>query len=152
MKMTNSHNKKQAGIILLEGLIAILIFSMGILAIVGLQAASIRNSADAKYRADASTLANQIIGQMWADQANLAAYAHNPTPAAAACNPVVAASGNANVTGWLANVAASLPGATGVTQQIIIAPITNLVTVTICWQGPQDTGAHNLVTVAQINS
>ena len=150
MKLTTSHYKKQTGIILLEGLIAILIFSMGILAIVGLQGASIRNSADAKYRADASTLANEIIGQMWADQVSLAAYAHNPT--GGACLPAGGASGNANVTNWLGNVTASLPGASAATQQIIVAPTTNLVTVTICWRGPQDTVSHNLVTVAQINN
>ena len=125
---------------------------MGILAIVGLQAASIRNSADAKYRADASTLANQIIGQMWADQAILATYAHNPALVGTACTGGVAVSANANVNSWLANIAASLPNAGSGRQQITVAPITNLVTVTICWQGPQDTGAHNLVTVAQINS
>ena len=152
MKLTTSHFKKQAGIILLEGLIAILIFSMGILAIVGLQGASIRNSADAKYRADASTLANEIIGQMWADQASLAAYAHNPVSVAGTpCGPTVGASTNANVTNWLANVAASLPQVATIRQQIIVVPITNLVTVTVCWQGPQDTTPHNLVTVAQIN-
>ena len=150
MKLTTSHFKKQTGIILLEGLIAILIFSMGILAIVGLQGASIRNSADAKYRADASTLANEIIGQMWADQANLATYAHNPT--GAGCAATGAASANVNVISWLANVTASLPQGGAVTQQIIVAPITNLVTVTVCWRGPQDITSHNLVTVAQINS
>ena len=67
---TSPTSAKQQGSVLLEGLIAILIFSMGILALVGLQAAAIKNSSDAKYRADASYLANQIIGQMWADRAN----------------------------------------------------------------------------------
>lgn len=59
----------QGGVILLEALIAILIFSMGILAVIGLQAASIKNTNDAKYRAEASYLANQIIGKMWVDTA-----------------------------------------------------------------------------------
>ena len=44
----------QQGVVLLESLIAILIFSMGILALVGLQAAMISNTSNAKYRADAS--------------------------------------------------------------------------------------------------
>lgn len=148
MNQENSPGKQQ-GIVLLEGLIAILIFSIGILAIVGLQAASIKNSADAKYRADASLLANQIIGQMWSDQANLASYAHNPT-GAAVCSPTAAASAYANVTNWLANVSAALPGATSGIQQITIDAATNLVTVRICWQGPQDTRAHNFVARAQI--
>ena len=48
-------------------MIAILIFSMGVLAIVGLQAAMIKNTADSKYRAEASYIAQKRIGQMWAD-------------------------------------------------------------------------------------
>jgi type IV pilus assembly protein PilV len=142
--------KVQQGIILLEGLMAILIFSMGILAIVGLQVASIKHSAEAKYRADASLLANQIIGQMWVNQANIAAYAHNPA-GGAVCNPAQAASGNADVANWLAEVAAALPGARGAMQQISVAA-NNQVTVTVCWQGPQDPQPHNFVVAAQINS
>lgn len=146
---------KQRGMMLIEGLIAILIFSLGILSIVSMQAASIKGSADSKYRADASLLANQIIGQMWVDQGlasiNLTNYAHNPVAGATACTPGGAPSGNVNVTAWLADVAATLPGATAANQQIIITPLTNVVTVTICWQAPQDTGPHNFVTSAQIN-
>lgn len=56
---------RQRGVMLLEALVAILIFSIGILAIVGLQANSIKLSNDAKYRSDASFLANQLIGEMW---------------------------------------------------------------------------------------
>jgi type IV pilus assembly protein PilV len=48
---------------------------MGVLALVGLQAAMIKNNADSKVRSDASYLAQQIIGQMWADPANIANYA-----------------------------------------------------------------------------
>ncbi|NNM68404.1 MAG: hypothetical protein HKM00_00265 [Gallionella sp.] len=133
---------------LLEGLIAILIFSMGILAIVGMQAVAIKNSTDAKYRADASYFANQIIGQMWADRFNLASYA-NYAGAGTTCSPTGAASGNVNVTNWLTAVA-SLPSALANKQQIVIGA-NNLVTVTICWQAPQDNAPHNFVATAQIN-
>ncbi len=51
---------------LLEALIAILIFSLGILSLVALQGTSIQLTSDAKYRTDASLLANKLIGQMWA--------------------------------------------------------------------------------------
>lgn len=56
---------QQRGLVLLEGLIAILIFSMAILAVVGLQGTAINKSADAQYRADAAFLANQLLAQMW---------------------------------------------------------------------------------------
>ena len=57
----------QSGVVLLEALIAILLFSMGVLAIVGLQATMVKNVADSKYRAEAGYLAQQKIGEMWAD-------------------------------------------------------------------------------------
>lgn len=50
---------------LLEGLIAILIFSLGVLAVVGMQARSIGHASLAKYRNDASFAANKLIGLMW---------------------------------------------------------------------------------------
>ena len=136
---------------LLEGLIAILIFSVGILAIVGMQAAAIKNSADAKYRSDASYLANQIIGEMWADRANLASYAHKIS--GTLCNYTGNASSNTNVTGtngWLATVASTLPNAGTSNQQIVIGA-NNLVTVTVCWKLPQENVWHNFVATAQIN-
>lgn len=62
-----TQRKFQHGIMLIEGLIAILIFSLGILALVGMQATAIGHTSQAKYRADAAFLANKLIGQMWAD-------------------------------------------------------------------------------------
>ena len=55
---------RQHGFALLEGLIAILIFSMAILAVAGLQATAIAQSTEAQYRADAAFLANQLLAQM----------------------------------------------------------------------------------------
>jgi type IV pilus assembly protein PilV len=149
MKLPNQ--AKQRGSMLLEGLIAILIFSAGIVALMGLQAVSIRVSADSKYRADAAFLANQIIGQMWVDRTSLASYAHQAT--GAACSPTGAASANLNVTNWLGSagtlstVVDSLPAATA---QIIIGA-NNLVTVTVCWRAPQATAPSNHTVTAQIN-
>lgn len=153
--MANKHSslKRQQGSVLLEALIAVLIFSMGIIALMGLQAVSIKNSVDAKYRADAAYLANQIIGQMWVDRSNLDAYAHYP--AGANCAPTGAASALANVTNWLTQTTAALPGATGTKQQIsVTTPLANTrqVTVTVCWQGPQEAAPHNFVATAQINT
>ena len=146
----------QGGSILLEALIAILLFSMGMLALAGVQAAAIKNAADAKNRAEASFLANQIIAQMWAENpANLAAYRHNPTTVAR-CNYAGGASGNGNVVAWLGNagspgtVAGNLPNA-GSNRQQIMVEANNVVTVTICWQNPSDPAPRSFVGVAQIN-
>jgi type IV pilus assembly protein PilV len=50
---------------LIEALIAILIFSVGVLAIVQLQAIAAKQAADAEYRSMASMLASDLVSRMW---------------------------------------------------------------------------------------
>lgn len=66
--------RRQHGLSLVEVLVSILLFSLGILALVGLQASLSKNVTEAKLRSEAAFLANQLIGQMWVDQVNLARY------------------------------------------------------------------------------
>lgn len=141
--------KQQTGSMLLEALVAILIFSMGILAVTGLQAASIKNAGDAKYRSDASLLANQLVGQMLSGNrsslATLQAGFQSP-------------GGTAYLT-WSSGVAAALPGASATPPTVAIAQTAststgapaNQATITISWNAPDEApGAHTYVTVAQI--
>src|SRR6266446_6157470 len=66
---TLMHSRRlQKGAYLLEALVGILIFSFGILGIVGLQAQAIRFTNDSEYRAEAVYLANSLISQMWGDK------------------------------------------------------------------------------------
>ena len=115
--------KAQEGVLLIEAMIAILIFSLGILAIIGMQATSLRQTADAKYRLDASFAANQMIGEMWGNKDSLGSY-------------VVT---NAAYSG--------LPNATKT-----IAVNGTEVTVTITWRLNGETVAHKYVTVTQISA
>jgi type IV pilus assembly protein PilV len=69
-----SHPRASRGFVLIEALIAILIFSLGVLGLVGLQASLTRATTSAKFRADATYLAQTLIGQMWTDIPNLASY------------------------------------------------------------------------------
>ncbi len=64
---TSSPKSAQQGVVLIEAMIAILIFSIGVLGIVGMQANMVTNTSDAKFRTDASDIAQQRIGQIWAD-------------------------------------------------------------------------------------
>ncbi len=134
---------------LLEALIAILIFSLGVLALVGLQTVSIRQSSEAKYRADALMYANEIIGQMWVDNrtnANLSAQYRTGGPAYNA---------------WLARILNnnSLPGAAANPPTIDPLPAGNpldpstQMTVTVRWKAPNEPVAdpvHSVTVVAQI--
>jgi type IV pilus assembly protein PilV len=69
----------QKGAVLIEALIAVLIFSFGILAISGLQAAMVKNTTDSNYRAEANYLVQQQVGRMWANPGAAATFI---TPAA----------------------------------------------------------------------
>jgi type IV pilus assembly protein PilV len=134
--------KLQEGVVLLEALIGILIFSIGILAMMGMQATAMRATVDAKYRSEASFLANEIIGVMWVDRPNLAGYATAPgtpaaCPAARPCN-------------WLIRVQTILPQATGANAPTI-AIAGQQATVTVRWQRPGETTVSNHVAIAQIN-
>ena len=152
---------RQQGSALLEALIAILIFSMGILALVGLQAASVKLSSGAQYRTEASLLANQLIGQMWVS---------DRTPPTLQTN-FQGGEGidGASYTAWAANVAAALPGVSGVAANqptVKIEPAANtsrLVTIRLFWKLPDEAGstgtlcdvtkpsaAHCFIAMAQI--
>ena len=62
--LTTEIRKSQSGVMLLEALIAILIFSLGVLGVVAMQASAVSASRDAQYRAIAGQLAEELIGQM----------------------------------------------------------------------------------------
>jgi type IV pilus assembly protein PilV len=53
--------------LLLEALTALLLFSIGVLGTVGLQAHTIRHVNDAHHRGEAAHLAQTLIARMWAD-------------------------------------------------------------------------------------
>lgn len=147
MKMSPQHNQQQ-GAVLIEALISILVFSLGLLTLVALQAVSIQRVSDAKYRSDAASLANHIIGQMWADPTNLNAYSLNQGGADCAG---AAPSGTHPAVDWARQVAAVLPGtAGGGKQKVEVDAATGDVLVTICWRSLQDASDHKHVVAGNI--
>lgn len=144
--------KSQQGVMLLEALISIAIFSIGVLGLIGLQSAAIKSSNDARQRAVAAFYANQIIGQMWADAGNLAAYQHKPKgmPASSACEFSGTASTNEKVTAWITTIQGDLNVPAGSSMQQIAIGASNLVTVTLCWKNPEEAVYHWFTTAAQI--
>lgn len=129
--------RRQSGMAVVETMVAILVFSFGILGIVGLLAASMKNSAEAKYRTQASMLASQVAGEMWiADKTNAALRAAFESPA------------GATYVTWRARVENALPGAAAHAPTIAISAA-NVATITVRWQAPGE-AAHNHVLVARI--
>lgn len=160
--MNPSAKDFQKGATLIEALVAILIFSIGILALVGLYATSVKLSADAKIRADAAYLANQIIGHMWADREDLADYVLNSSATLdSTCSnfsgtPSSSGSGQGfqNLRTWWGSTSTNgtvlgmLPSAKA---QIKVETGTNVVTVTLCWKAPQETETHTFTSSALIS-
>ncbi|MGZ5184037.1 MAG: type IV pilus modification PilV family protein [Caldimonas sp.] len=163
--------KPQQGVMLIEALIAILIFSLGILGMVAMGGVAIAAQSDAQYRTEAANYANEIASQIALDMAqnnysvSLPNYAHQPA-AGGYCSFAGAASGQPIVTNWVNRVAGitdpkrGLPGATVNSQQIMVdtTPGTgfNRVTITICWQPPSSAAVafapmHRLTLVTYIN-
>lgn len=129
---------KQRGVMLIEALIGLLIFMLGILALIGMQGIAMQYTIDAKFRSEASFLTNQIIGTMWVDRANIGAY------------DTSFGTGTTQRTAWISSVQETLPGATaGNAPTIAISG--RQATVTVSWQRPGDSAPSRHQAVAQIN-
>ncbi|WP_430388449.1 type IV pilus modification PilV family protein [Dyella sp. 20L07] len=130
---------------MLDALIAIVIFSIGIVGMVSLQSAAVNMASNAKYRSDAAMMAEQVIGQMWASD-------NNPLDGNLATN--FKSPAGASYKTWASTVttitaSGGLPGAAAKPPTITV-DANNYVTVTIFWQAPSDSSAHQYVTTTQI--
>lgn len=144
--------KQQTGVMLLEALIAILIFSFGVLGLVGLQSSAIQASRDAQYRSQAAMLADEIIGQMWATNRVGTELQTNFQGDGEQIGPTNVVTDGAIYTTWAAKVGSVLPGVTNAlppTVQVTPAgapvfgspPAPTRVTVTIRWRAPNESTA-----------
>lgn len=113
----------QQGVVIIETLVSILIFSMAVLAIVGLQAAMIKNTGDAKFRADAGYIAQQRVGAIWSDPANVGLYLEANT-----------------------DISDLLPSGTRTVTQIAAGQFQ----VTVTWQQPGE-AQHSYTTIVSIS-
>jgi type IV pilus assembly protein PilV len=130
--------RRARGVMLIEALIAILIFSIGVLGMIGLQASAVQQSTDAKNRAEAASLAGQLMGQMWASDRTagiLKAQFDSDFCGAGGC-PAYAAWANA-VKGVLPGV--SLTADTKPTVDVQDAGAQpGLITISLFWRAPSD--------------
>ena len=132
----------QRGSALLEALIAILVFSFGVLGLIGILAASVRATNDARYRAEAANLANALIGDMWATSANQ-------------LDPQFG-TGGPKLVAWQNYVATQLPSAAGANVPVVdlaqpgLSAQSRSVVVTVFWQMPGEVARHQVLVTAQI--
>lgn len=113
---------KQGGALLLEAMIAIAIFSFGLLGLVGLQTTAIQNSTNAEERIQASLLANDMVAMLWARQS------------------LTHASVAGDITAWKTRLTSS-SGLPNVSGDVTISG--NLATVSVEWKAPSKKATDN---------
>jgi len=116
----------QWGFSLIEVLVAMTIFSVGTLGLLGMYARSVTGFTDSKYRTDAALLADSLISDIWVNRANVANYAYNGGTASAAVGL------------WLNDVKATLPNGNAI---VTVGGNPVQVNVTVTWQPPDAVAA-----------
>jgi type IV pilus assembly protein PilV len=134
----------QGGVMLLEALLGLLIFSLGVLALVAMQAVSISNVSNAKYRVEAAFMAEEIMNYMWLDPNNLKLGYSYP-------------GGNSQyLMNWVTriqNPSTGLPGALSYPPTVVVSdPVSGVtsVTVTIRWKAPDALAPSNHIAMTYI--
>jgi type IV pilus assembly protein PilV len=130
------HARRDAtGFALIEALIAILIFSLATLGLLGLEVSMTRAQSSAKYRADAAYLASDLIGTIWSDARNRGFYDDASCPGYARCKA------------WQDRLKATLPGGAA---SAAVNTTTGAFTLTIRWQVPNE-APHSYSTATSVN-
>ena len=112
-----SASKRQRGMAMIEVLVSVLLFSLGLLGLIGLQARAITMSVEAEDRNRAAMMANEIASTMWLT------------------NTVAVATNTGGAASWDSRVAAALPG--GIVTVAAEPSVPNSANITIRWSPPQ---------------
>ena len=131
MKPLHSPRCRARGVSMIEVLIVILLFSFGLIGMIGLQARAVQASVSAEDSTRAALLANEMASAMWG--ANTVSL---PAATLTAWNTLV---GDAAVRG--------LPNGVGA-----VSVTGNVATITITWRAPHEaaTVSHNYTTQVQL--
>jgi len=128
MKTRKLSKFKQDGAALLEALVAILVFSIGILGVVALQANMIQATGEAHYRAQATFLAQQHLSSIW----------NSPNAVNLACGVLDVAPDNAGLPSGTVNTQCGCDGRA------------DCYTITVGWTQPGTGTVHSVVTMAYV--
>ena len=130
----------QRGFALLDALVSIAIFGLGITGLAGLQATLLAQNTQSSYRVQAAAYANSLVGIALADTSNLSCYA-----AASGCHSSAASAAFAS---WQQEVVAGLPGAADAPPQLGIGS-DGIFTVRLFWKLPREDVTHDYVLMTQ---
>jgi len=118
--------KNQSGFTLLEVLIALLVFSIGLLGLAGLQLTGLKNNHSAQQRTEATVHAYDILDKMRLNRAVAKAGGYDISLAAGA--PSGTSLVDTDRASWLARLSATLPSGDGA-----VATASDVITVTVQW-------------------
>lgn len=119
------------GVSMIEVLVVIVLFSFGLIGVVGLQAKAVQNSVSAEDFNRAAMLANEVASEIWTNQSVIL----NPN----------------TITAW--NTAVGDPTGRGLPNgQGTVTVAGNVATITITWRAPHDpvASSRNYVTHVQL--
>ena len=132
--------KYRRGGSLVDALLALLLFSVGMLALLRLLSSVLAESANAQYRNQASQLASALVARMWSGDRSLASLQARYGDTSA--NDYQA---------WLATVRARLPGTDApALQPSVSIDAERHVAITLQWKAPSDRSAHQMQVQAVI--
>lgn len=132
--------RSQYGSALIEGLLAIVVFSMGLIGLLMLQSAALIDGANAHYRSEAGLLASDLVARMWMGDRTreglMARFGHADADEYRA---------------WRQRVQATLPGVSDTANppKLSIGAQRD-VTIWLAWQTPGEARPHQFVVQTQI--
>jgi type IV pilus assembly protein PilV len=131
MKPSSFPARRERGVALLEVLVAVVVLGVGLVGLVGMQTRAYAALADAGNRAEATIAADELVGIMSADQANVANYA------------IASNTGGPEVAAWLAETQTRVPGSVVSLTVAATTPTMNRVDLIITWprKGVKQTAA-----------
>jgi len=160
---SRSFRRRSRGFTLLEVLVAMVVLSIGLLGLSGMQTTSLRNNHSAFLRSQATVVTNDILDRMRANRDSAAAgdydIAYAATPASSSCSGTGCSAtdvARTNVIEWLSHVG-RLPAGQGEIN-VVQVPVTvggttfnvDVAEIKVRWDDTRAGGLLEIVTRAQI--
>lgn len=140
MKIRHNNISGQTGAAMIEALIAILIFAIGVLGLLATQATGIQATSDVRNRAEATTIATEIAGDMWA------APPTSPATLDSLYSGTYSASSNDTHT-WSLRVSSLLPNGSTIVSVPDTTGAPDAVRIVVNWRVPgQDSHSYTMDT------
>lgn len=142
--------RQEQGFTLLEVLVSLLIFAIGILGLLSAQSAAVKDSSTARYRSMAAASAADLVDRMWISDRTAATLQANFSSTDA----------GTGYTEWLERLEATgLPGVDSNPPSVTFSTVaggttssdsSSLATIEVHWKAPGESTAHTYTAVAQL--